>query len=326
MKCTNCGAELSPGELFCGECGTPAPMQPSNEQDAGAPALEAPPAQRGTYSAEISRQSPACLVFLIDQSGSMEEPIAGGTGEKKKQVVADAINRLLYNAVLRCSKEDGVRPYFDIGVWSYDGMSGVRPAFGSALSSITQIAEQPKRMETRKRRMPDGAGGVYEEEFQLPVWFDAVAQGNTPMNAAFAAVVAPLRAWAGRHPTSFPPIIINLTDGAYTDEKPMATVNELMRLGTADGSALVFNCHISQNPGMSVTFPSDGQAAGLKELARELYDLSSPLPEPMRRQAQAKGYQLESGARGYVYNADLVTMIDFLDIGTRAVQDRTEKA
>ena len=41
--------------------------------------------------------------------------------------------------------------------------------------------------------------------------------------------------------------------------------------------------------------------------------------------AQAKGYQLEPGARGYVYNADLVTMIDFLDIGTRAVQDRTEK-
>jgi hypothetical protein len=326
MKCTNCGADLSPGEMFCGECGHPAPTQPSNEHVEVTPAVGPPPAQRGTYSAEISRQSPACLVFLIDQSGSMEEPIAGGTGEKKKQVVADAINRLLYNAVLRCSKEDGVRPYFDIGVWSYDGISGVRPAFGSALSSITQIAEQPKRMETRKRRMPDGAGGVYEEEFQLPVWFDAVAQGNTPMNAAFAAVVAPLRAWVAQHPTSFPPIIINLTDGAYTDQNPAAAVGELMRLGTSDGSALIFNCHISQNPGMSVTFPSDGQAAGLKELARELYDLSSPLPEPMRRQAQAKGYQLESGARGYVYNADLVTMIDFLDIGTRAVQDRTEKA
>jgi hypothetical protein len=291
-----------------------------------APAVGPPPAQRGgTYSAEISRQSPACLVFLIDQSGSMDEPIAGGTGEKKKQVVADAINRLLYNAVLRCSKEDGVRPYFDIGVWSYDGLGGVRPAFGSALSSITQIAEQPKRMETRKRRMPDGAGGVFEEEFQLPVWFDAVAQGNTPMNAAFAAVVAPLRAWVAQHPTSFPPIIINLTDGAYTDQNPSPTVGELMRLGTSDGSALVFNCHISQNPGMSVTFPSDGQAGNLADLARELFDLSSPLPEPMRRQASAKGYHLESGARGYVYNADLVTMIDFLDIGTRAVQDRTEK-
>jgi hypothetical protein len=326
MKCANpdCRADLSPGELFCGECGTPVPTQSYEEQPV-APAPVTPPLQRGTYSAEISRQNPACLIFLIDQSGSMEEPIAGGTGEKKKQVVADAINRLLYNTVLRCSKEDGVRPYFHIGVWSYDGVGGVRPAFGADLSSITQIAEQPKRMETRKRRMPDGAGGVFEDEFQLPVWFDAVAQGNTPMNAAFGAVVAPLRAWVTQHSASFPPIIINLTDGAYNDQSPAPTVGELMQMGTSDGSALVFNCHISQNPGMSVTFPSDGQAAGLTGLARELYDMSSPLPEPMRRQAQAKGYQLESGARGYVYNADLVTMIDFLDIGTRAVQDRTEK-
>lgn len=325
MKCASCNADLSPGELFCGECGTPAPAQAASDA-AAAPTIINPAVQRGTYSAEISRQNPACLVFLIDQSGSMDEPIAGGTGEKKKQVVADAINRLLYNTVLRCSKEDGVRPYFHIGVWSYDGLGGVRAAFGSELSSITQIAEQPKRMETRKRRMPDGAGGVYEDEFQLPVWFDAVAQGNTPMNAAFSAVIGPLRGWVGQHAASFPPIIINLTDGAYTDQNPSATVNELMRLATADGNVLIFNCHISQNPGMSVTFPSDSQATGFAGLARELYDMSSPLPEPMRRQAQAKGYQLESGARGYVYNADLVTMIDFLDIGTRAVQDRTEKA
>jgi hypothetical protein len=329
MNCTGCGINLSPDELFCGDCGTPVPRgagpAPVNEDrvlaNPGAGALS----QRGTYSAEISRQNPACLIFLIDQSGSMEEPIAGGTGEKKKQVVADAINRLLYNSVLRCSKEDGVRPYFNIGVWSYDGVGGVRTAFGSELSSITEIAEQPKRMETRKRRLPDGAGGVYEDEFQLPVWFDAVAQGNTPMNAAFSAVVAPLRAWVNQHSASFPPIIINLTDGAYTDQSPAAIVSELMRLGTSDGSTLVFNCHISQNPGMSVTFPSDGQAGGLTGIARELYDMSTPLPEPMRRQAQSKGYQLEPGARGYVYNADLVTMIDFLDIGTRAVQDRTEK-
>ena len=288
-------------------------------------AAASPAVSQGTYHAEISRQNPACLIFLIDQSGSMEEPIAGGTGEKKKQVVADAINRLLYNTVLRCSKEDGVRPYFDIGVWSYDGTGGVKPAFNADLSSIAQIAEQPRRMETRKRRMPDGMGGVYEDEFQLPIWFDAVAQGNTPMNAAFNAVIAPLRAWVNQHATSFPPIIINLTDGAYTDQSPAATVSELMRLGTSDGRTLVFNCHISQTPGIAVTFPSDGQAAGFTGLARELYELSSLLPEPMRRQAQAKGYQLENGARGYVYNADLVTMIDFLDIGTRAVQDRTEK-
>ena len=38
----------------------------------------------------------------------------------------------------------------------------------------------------------------------------------------------------------------------------------------------------------------------------------------------AKGYDIGPGARGYAFNADLVTMIDFLDIGTRVIQDRVE--
>jgi hypothetical protein len=44
----------------------------------------------------------------------------------------------------------------------------------------------------------------------------------------------------------------------------------------------------------------------------------------MACQAKAKGYQIGAGARGYAYNADFVTLIDFLDVGTRAVQDRME--
>jgi len=256
----------------------------------------------------------------------MDEPIAGGTGEKKKQVVADALNRLLYNAILRCAREDGVRPYFSVGVWSYGGKDQVQPVFGAELLSISDIAENPKRTEKRRRRVPDGAGGVYEEEFELPIWFDPVAQGVTPMKAAFKAVVAPLRDWLSQHSDSFPPIVINLTDGAYTDASPAPVVSELMQMGTSDGNVLVFNCHISKQGGGTTSFPNDGQAAGLEGLARELHEMSSPLPDLLRSQAQAKGYQVGEGARGYAFNADLVTMIDFLDIGTRAIQDRMEIA
>jgi hypothetical protein len=334
MNCTSCNAPLEAGEMFCGNCGAQASAAVATATAAPAGGFVAPaptpmlatrPSQQGSYSAEISRQHPGCLIFLVDQSGSMEEPIAGGSGEKKKQVVADAINRLLYNTVLRCAKEDGVRPYFHIGVWSYGGASQVERAFGSDLLTITEIADRPKRTEQRRRRVPDGAGGVYEEAFELPVWFDPTANGVTPMNAAFSAAVGPLRKWLTDNPVSFPPIIINLTDGIYTDADPALVVYELMRMGTSDGNALVFNCHISNQAGSAVTFPDDAQAATFQDLARELYDMSSQLPEPMRRQAQAKGYNLGAGARGYVFNADLVTMIDFLDIGTRAIQDRMEK-
>lgn len=344
MQCTNCRAEVLQGEVFCGECGTPVAAQPQAPQafnyapQPAAPTVGAwqqvaptqvapmagPPQQYGSYSAEISRQNPGCLLFLIDQSGSMNEPIAGGTGEGKKQVVADAVNRLLYNCVLRCTKEDGVRPYFDIGVWTYGG-GGVQRAFGVDLVSVRDVAERPLRTEVRQRRVPDGAGGVYEEEFQLPVWFDPIGNGATPMHAAFSAIAAPLHGWINQHQGSFAPIVINLTDGAYSDENPAPVAWYLMSLCTLDGNLLLFNCHISKQGGAVVPFPSDAQAAGLEGFARELYEMSSPLPPPMSRMAQAKGYQLQQGARGYAFNADLVTMIDFLDIGTRAIQDRMEK-
>lgn len=332
MKCVmqDCNALVGPNDEFCPECGHPQPL------DTAAAVAEEPQPdilpvpqlvlESGKYSAEISRHNPGCLLFLVDQSGSMEEPIAGGTGEKKKQVVADAINRLLYNTVLRCAKEDGVRPYFDIGVWSYGGNEEVKPAFGQDLLSIKDIAERPKRTEMRKRRVPDGAGGVFEEEFQLPVWFDPIAYGKTPMHAAFSSVLGPVKGWLAQHGTSFPPIIINLTDGAYTGENPAAVVKELAVLTNSDGNVLVFNCHISKQSGLAVAFPDDVQAAAFEGLARELFDMSSALPEPMRRQAIAKGYDTGIGARGYAFNADLVTMIDFLDIGTRVIQDRMEAA
>ena len=255
----------------------------------------------------------------------MEEPIAGGTGEKKKQVVADAINRL---STTPSRARQGRRrpPIFRRWRLSYGGNEEVKAAFGVDVLSIKEIADKPKRTEMRKRRLPDGAGGVYEEEFQLPVWFDPIAFGKTPMHPAFSAVLGTVQNWIAQHPASFPPIILNLTDGAYTGENPAPVAQELKRLSVADGHVLVFNCHISQKPGLTVAFPDDAQAAGFEGLARELFDISSPLPEPMRQQAVAKGYQTGQGARGYAFNADLVTLIDFLDIGTRVIQDRLEAA
>jgi hypothetical protein len=99
---------------------------------------------------------------------------------------------------------------------------------------VADIAEHPKRIDKRRRRVPDGADGVYEEEFELPVWFDPVAEGQTPMHAAFTTVVGPLRQWVSQHSASFPPVIINLTDGVYTDQNPAPVARELTQMGTAD--------------------------------------------------------------------------------------------
>ena len=54
-----------------------------------------------SYSADISRSNPACFLFLIDQSGSMTQALAGQPGQRKMDQAADAINRILDTMVQR---------------------------------------------------------------------------------------------------------------------------------------------------------------------------------------------------------------------------------
>jgi hypothetical protein len=324
MKCGECGEAVSPGDRFCGACGKAVTIMDRPEALVASGPLCGAPAD--VYNAEISKRQPGCLVFLIDESGSMALRIAGSE-QQKKDAVADAVNRLLYNTILRCIKEDGVQSYFDVGVIGYgirDASGGVKSAFEPVLLSISKIATIPKRIETRRHRMSDGRGGWEEELFDFPIWFEPVAQGKTFVNAAFECALEVLVPWVGRNPNSFPPVIVNITDGGFYQKSPAETVAKIRRLATRDGHVLVFNCHISEKQHQPVVFPNDDQTSGFQKRMRQLYDLSSPLPARMCQQAQAKGYPLEPGARGYAFNADLVTLVDFLDIGTRVLQDRME--
>ncbi len=87
------------------------------------------------YSAEISRSSPAAILFLLDQSASMQDPFGGAdqrgdAAPSKARVLADVVNRLLQDLILRCAKEDGVRDYFHVGVVGYGDR--VRPLIRAA--------------------------------------------------------------------------------------------------------------------------------------------------------------------------------------------------
>jgi hypothetical protein len=54
------------------------------------------------------------------------------SGRSKAQFVADVLNKTLYTLVTNCSKADGVRNYFDVGVIAYGGTE-VGSGFGGAL-------------------------------------------------------------------------------------------------------------------------------------------------------------------------------------------------
>ncbi len=273
------------------------------------------------YSAEINRKQPALLVLLIDQSFSMLESWAE-TQQSKAAALAAAVNNLLGNAVALCSRGDEeVNGYFDIGVLGYGETVG--PVLNGTdaehvVASVQHVADNPLRLDTVTRRVPDGAGGVVAVQQLMPIWLDAAANGATPMTAAFTAIEPVVQSWCAAHPSSFPPIVINVTDGMSTDGQPREVVDRIRQLGTDDGKALVFNLHLSGIPSQPVRFPAS--AAGLTDPnAAMLYDLSSELPPAILEAAAALHYSVEPHARGFLYNADAATVIDFLDIGTRSV-------
>lgn len=272
------------------------------------------------YTAEISRTNPSCFLFLIDQSGSMDDPFGGGESSRKKaDGVADAINRLLQNLVIKCAKSEGVRDYYEVGVLGYGAQVG--PAFGGALSGkelapISEIADNPARVEERTRKVDDGAGGLVDQTVKFPIWFDAVAKGGTPMCQVLQRATDIVSRWLADHPGCFPPIVINITDGESTDGDPSTAAASLQALTSDDGNVLLFNVHLSSQRTTPVEFPDSGDALP-DRYARLLFEISSLLPDYMRSVARQEGFNVSDGTRGFVFNADMVSVIRFLDIGTR---------
>jgi hypothetical protein len=271
------------------------------------------------YTAEISRTNPTCFLFLVDQSSSMLEPFGRQPEKQKAEGVADAINRLLQNLVLKCAKSEGIRDYFYVGVLGYGGR--VMPALGGPLADkplvpVSALANSPLRVEQRTRRVDDGAGGLLEQKFKFPVWFEARPSGRTPMCQALTTAKLSLEVFLGKFPNCYPPLVVNITDGESTDGNPLAAAAALCDLKTSDGNVLLFNAHISDSPANPVEFPAS--EVGLPDnFATRMFRMSSPLPPRLREAARGDGFAAPDGARGFVFNADLVSIIRFLDIGTR---------
>lgn len=276
-----------------------------------------------TYEAQISRGNPTAFLFVVDQSGSMSDKMA--SGKSKAEFVADALNRTLMNLVTRCTKAEGVRDYFDIGVVGYGG-NGVGNGFSGVLGAnvinpISAIEQNPVRVEDRKKKMDDGTGGILETSVKFPVWFEPKASGGTPMRDALTRVAEELVAWCDDHPNCYPPTVLHVTDGESSDGDPEEIANHLSQIRTNDGEVLILNIHVSSLGADPISFPSS--ASGLPDdYAKLLFRMSSQLPEHLIRFAQEKGHKVGIESRGFMFNAEAGEIVDFFDIGTRASQLR----
>lgn len=275
------------------------------------------------YTQRLGTDNPGYIVILMDQSGSMSDPFGGGLG-KKCDECAKAVNRTLQEIGFSCADGETIKNRCDISVLSY-GTSGSQciSAFSGKLVSlltvsVSELAQNVAKFEKVKRKIPDGAGGIIEIEDDFPVWVEPIASGSTPMTEAFEKAYQLIANWITSHKNSFPPIVINITDGEPDNQTTAkSAAQKLSQLATNDGKVLIMNAHISNKQAGKVELPSS--SSGLQDsYAQFLFDISSELPSVMIERAAAMGFNPQSGARAFVYNADAETMIRLLTFGSLA--------
>jgi hypothetical protein len=261
----------------------------------------------------------------MDQSYSMEEPLGNST-KRKCDELSRAINAWLKNMTIRASGDKGVKDWMDIGAIGYRTdeqanaiiESALQGALaGKSLVSITDIGNNVARVDHVTMSLPDeDTGELMEVPAQVEVWVESKAEGGTPMCNAFHYAFGILEEWIENHKDSFPPVVINFTDGESQDGDPIPYADAIKDLATNDGNVLLFNCHLSMIAADPFMFPSNGEILP-DELAKVLFQMSSVLPESLLGRAKAAEFELQPNARGMAFNADMVSLIKFLDMGTR---------
>ena len=167
------------------------------------------------YQAQINRENPTLFCFLLDHSGSMKDPIGGKEANSSKaQGLADAVNGILVDIVMRCSEGTTIREYFDVIVLGYGSEKGsVSPVLGGALAGkeiipIGQIGLYPLRFQERI---------ISGQNYSYPVWVEPVGGADTPTCAALQRCQKIIQGWIKRHRKAFPPIVIHIR----TASRPM---------------------------------------------------------------------------------------------------------
>ena len=259
----------------------------------------------------IGTSNPGCIVILVDQSASMSEEWGDQT---KSDGAALAVNRILEELVIAGRAGEVIRDRCHVSVIGYG--QRVEHVVDGMISEVPSLLVEVKKL---KKSVPDGAGGLVEVDAQMPIWVQPKANNGTPMHEAFERAAEIIQRWCDDKPDGFPPIVINVTDGAanYPDLTADAA-RKVMNLHTTDGSTLVFNIHIANNK-HQVIFPHSTIQLVADNLAEFLFSLSSILPEPLREMAKEVELPAELGTRCFAYNADAATMIKILQFGTLGV-------
>lgn len=279
------------------------------------------------YTQEITRTHRAAFVLLLDRSASMQQQVRfGNMIASKAEVVAYTANALITELMDRCRRTDGIRNYYDVAVLGYCGERVESLLHTEGFASIKELmAKIPPTTSISFTNSLDDGSQILTHHHQK-CWIEPLAEGTTPMYEALHKAYNLVQEWCEQpqNQDSFPPIVINITDGEPTDcgDNDLRDVCTLIkRTETSDGNTLLINIHLCSDHTMqSVIFPRHDEIIYANHKARLLADCSSIMPAALNVAIhELKGLGATPPYIAMGYNASVVELLSMINIGSRSI-------
>jgi len=222
------------------------------------------------YTLEATAQTPALIIYALDVSASMNEPL----GDKRRiEVITDALSAALRKMVFRSTKGTHVSPRYRVAMIAYsdqvfDLLDGVR--------TVDEVMKKGVPALTTLR--------------------------TTDTARAFATIEKLLQRELPNLQHCPAPPICHMTDGEFTSDDPMPIARRIMDMAVPDGNVLIENIFISDEL-LPAPITDLRNWPGLladtnltNDYAKSLRSISSPLPERYREMMVESGYHMNRQA------------------------------
>ena len=281
-----------------------------------------------TKITEVTTAKPWLLVLMVDESHSMQADW-GGTKRRMSDIVEQAVNQLLYDMALNYNTSSGLdedsvsdRIHLRLLVYSGDGdvYDPIPMSNGSSYMRATGDEGWVQNY-SDVHPYPSSKGDV-----EVPRWLQLDPHGRTPMLAAFRIARRAVEQHIEEYPDSFPPVVLNISDGEPTDcgkpidwELLLSECDSIRSLGAGENQPIVCNVHWDpEGRAPPSLYPSEPPQAGGIESG--LWEASSTIPAHMAPLVPTAGVGDPEGRRFFVYNSNVIHFHEFLQFSTMLVQ------
>lgn len=284
------------------------------------------------YDQKITRQNPLLITILIDQSSSMSDLLFTGEGKNYSiaKIAKYICDKCLYETFRTCNAGNDVRPYVDLAIIGYGtSIRSAMPKIGieELPFSVTKLPELWIKKNDREST---------NEEYELPryEWVEETSNGTTSMLGALAKTKEIIETWISNHRDSFPPIVLNITDGMPTDDTSLTARYEnnnsfgdlstldiismskqIQKLKTSNGNVLVCNAHVSNEKLTQISYPMSTSDID-DPFAELMFEMSSVIPNELIALGTEMGLRISKGSRFFIFNADANSLLNFFSFGT----------